>query len=751
MSSLASSQRLRLAIAGFLLTLLLAAVFTFGSLGVPFEPTNWRDAVTLYAVSSVITAALLTFTLILTRTMLRLWAERSKDHLGARFKSKMVVGAMAISLLPILFMFFVSYSLLNRTLGRWFPRPLEVASEQTQLLLNDVGKSQIPRLRALARQSIPFANMPADELLQHTFSFGADAVWILDQHDEVLRGGVICDNPPEDRTTRVCAQPGVLGQQSRSLQSGVEVWEAGGKAYLAARVPIQAASPQAGSLVVAYRTPPGFFARINEIQSQTNEYYSQKQNLRALKRQMLLILLFFTMLLLFSVTWLALFLAKQVTVPIQALAEGTREVSAGNFEYQVPEQQQDELGLLVRSFNTMTAQLRDSRSQIDQFTRNLQQAVQELERRRQLMETVLENIPTSVLSLDASGAILRANSAVVRMFGNAARDLGSLELLLGPEASRVVGQLMRRSLRLGVVSREIETVVAGRVLHLAVTVSSLGPRRANTGFVVVFDDLSELLRAQKLAAWQEVARRIAHEIKNPLTPIQLSAQRLTRFLERRTEASSSGRTTVVPDPELTRLVQECSRLIEREVTTLADLVNQFSQFVRFPSAKLQATDATSLVHEAIEIFSGRLDGITVKIALAEHLPAVRADGALLRSVLVNLIDNAAEALENARYREIVISTRVYSESDTVEICVADTGHGISPEDKDKLFLPHFSTKDRGTGLGLAIAARIVAEHGGTLHVEDNVPVGSRFLVLLPVADATPALAGEPGASGSETV
>jgi len=748
MSSLTPRQGLRLAIAGILLTLLLAAVFTFGSLGVPFEPTNWRDAVTLYAVSSVITAALLTFTLILTRTMLRLWAERSKEHLGARFKSKMVVGAMAISLLPIVFMFFVSYSLLNRTLGRWFPRPLEVASEQTQLLLNDVGKSQVPRLHALARQSLPLANAPLEELLQRSFSFGVDAVWILDQHGRVLRGGVICDNPPEDRSSRVCAQPGILGAQSRSLPSGVEVWEAAGKTYLAARVSISAAEPQAGFLVAGYRTPPGFFARISEIQAQTAEYYSQKQNLRALKRQMLLILLFFTMLLLFSVTWLALFLAKQVTVPIQALAEGTREVSAGNFEYQVPEQQQDELGLLVRSFNSMTAQLRDSRAQIDQFTRNLQQAVQELERRRQLMETVLENIPTSVLSLDSSGAILRANSAVVRMFGIAARDSGSLELLLGPEAARVVGQLLRRSLRLGVVSREMETVVAGRVLHLAVTVSALGPRRANTGFVVVFDDLSELLRAQKLAAWQEVARRIAHEIKNPLTPIQLSAQRLTRFLERRTEASSVS-AAVVPDPELTRLVQECSRLIEREVTTLADLVNQFSQFVRFPSAKLQPTDATSLVHEAIEIFSGRLDGITFKTVLAEHLPAVRADGPLLRSVLVNLIDNAAEALENSRYREIVISTRVYPESDTVEICVADTGHGISPEDKDKLFLPHFSTKDRGTGLGLAIAARIIAEHGGTLHVEDNVPVGSRFLVLLPVADTAPALAGEPSATGSD--
>jgi two-component system, NtrC family, nitrogen regulation sensor histidine kinase NtrY len=745
--SVESRQRLRLVIAGIFLTLLLAAVFTFGSLDVPFEPKNWRDALTLYAVSSLITAALLTFTLILTRTMLRLWAERSKDQLGARFKSKMVVGAMAISLLPILFMFFVSYSLLNRTLGRWFPRPLEIASEQTQLLLNDIGRSQVPRLHSLGRQALPFAAGPAADLMQHAFSAGADAVWVLDGNGKVLRGGVICDEPPEDRAIPICAQLNISGASVRSLPTGIEIWEASGKSYLATRMPLAGAQP--GSLVVGFRTSPNFYARIVEIQAQTREYYAQKQNLRALKRQMLLILLFFTMLLLFSVTWLALFLAKQVTVPIQALAEGTREVSAGNFDYQVPEQSQDELGILIRSFNTMTSQLRDSRVQIDQFTRNLQQAVQELERRRQLMETVLENIPTSVLSLDSKGAILRANPAVVRMFGSVANDAASLETLLGSDASRILDQLMRRALRMGVVSREIETVVAGRVLHLAVTVSSLGPRRANTGFVVVFDDLSELLRAQKLAAWQEVARRIAHEIKNPLTPIQLSAQRLSRFLERRAEESPTQITAPASDPELTRLVQECSRLIEREVTTLADLVNQFSQFVRFPSAKLAPTDATTLVREALEIFSGRLDGITVKTSLAENLPSVRADGILLRSVLVNLIDNAAEALENSRQREISISTRVYSESDTVEICVADTGHGISPEDKDKLFLPHFSTKDRGTGLGLAIAARIVAEHGGTLHVEDNDPVGSRFLVLLPVADLAPALAGDhPGLEAS---
>jgi nitrogen fixation/metabolism regulation signal transduction histidine kinase len=252
-----------------------------------------------------------------------------------------------------------------------------------------------------------------------------------------------------------------------------------------------------------------------------------------------------------------------------------------------------------------------------------------------------------------------------------------------------------------------------------------------------------LLRAQKSAAWQEVARRIAHEIKNPLTPIQLSSQRLSRFLERRDAAES-----VAPrDLELTRLVQECSRLIEREVSTLAALVNEFSQFVRFPAAKLATTSANTIVQEALEVFSGRLDGISVKTSLADNLPAVRADVGLLRSVVVNLIDNAAEALENSAFREILISTSAHPDAETIQICVSDTGHGISPQDKDMLFLPHFSTKDRGTGLGLAIAARIVAEHGGSIRVEDNLPAGSRFFVDLPVAELVPA--GATDHNGSE--
>ena len=745
MSRLESKQRWGLGTGGILLTLLLAAVFTFGSLDVPFHPKSWREVMVLYAVSSFVTAALLVFLLILGRTTLRLWVERRREQLGARFKTKMVVGAMALSLLPIVFMFIVSYSLINRSLLLWFPKPLEIASEETQKLLNDLGRGQLHRLRALALQVQSEAQKPDHDFMHDAFARGADAVWILDPSGKPVRGEIVCDNQPEDRRGAICTEPHASGEYLRSLESGVEVWQAEGKNYFGTRVPSFEKGKPAGFIVAAYRTSPGVLTRLAAIQTQTREYYQAKQDLRALKRQMLLILLLFTVLLLSSVMWVALFLAKQVTVPIQALAEGTREVSSGNFDYQVPEQAQDELGVLVRSFNTMTTQLRDSRAQIDEFTRSLQQAVQELERRRQLMETVLENIPTGVISLDSSGAILRINTSVSRMFGMDAGGLESLEELLGADSARTLQHLMRRSLRMGVVSREMEAVAGGRVLHLAVTVSSLGPRRANTGFVLVFDDLSELLRSQKTEAWQEVARRIAHEIKNPLTPIQLSAQRLSRFLEKRDsfEPDASG------DSELAKLVEECSRLIEREVSTLASLVNEFSQFVRFPAAKLASANPNAIVREAVEVFSERLDGITLKTDFAENVAMVRADAGLLRSVVVNLIDNAAEALENSSFREITVSTKSLPDAEAVEISVADTGHGISPEDKDKLFLPHFSTKDRGTGLGLAIAARIVAEHGGSIHVEDNFPVGSRFVIELPAAELTPASIADH--NGSSTV
>src|SRR5690348_638004 len=256
MSRLESKQRWVLGIGGILLTLLLAAVFTFGSLDVPFHPKSWREVMALYAVSSFITAALLVFLLILGRTTLRLWVERRREQLGARFKTKMVVGAMAISLLPIIFMFIVSYSLINRSLLLWFPKPLEIASDETQQLLNDLGRAQLPRLRGMALQAQAEATRHGADFLEHVFEKGADAVWILDREGKVVKGGIVCDSQPENRTAAICVQPDVPGQYLRSLPSGVEVWSARGRTYFAARVAASQEGQPGAFVVAAYRTSP---------------------------------------------------------------------------------------------------------------------------------------------------------------------------------------------------------------------------------------------------------------------------------------------------------------------------------------------------------------------------------------------------------------------------------------------------------------------------------------------------------------
>src|SRR5580658_8972366 len=327
--------------------------------------------------------------------------------------------------------------------------------------------------------------------------------------------------------------------------------------HTAVPVNVAGSAPLDGErLYVARILPNDFLARYSEIQSQTATYARQKQGLRAYKRDVLLGLLVVTVILGFSTTWVALFLSKQVTVPIQALAEATREISRGNFDYRIDVKGQDELGMLVRSFNRMTEQLGEGRRQINEFTQSLEQAVEERERRRKLMEAILENIPTGVISLDSSGNIARVNSALAAILGEHARSSRTLPELLGDEAARAVLHLMRRSLRMGAASREIEVATGGRLVRAAVTVTSLGPRRSNPGFIIVIDDLTDLLRAQKAAAWQEIAQRIAHEIKNPLTPIQLSAQRLLRHMERHGHGNAPSART-----DFEKLAAECAGLI----------------------------------------------------------------------------------------------------------------------------------------------------------------------------------------------
>ena len=429
--STSRKSQLLLGIGGVTVVLLLAGVFTLGSLTLPFEP---RDQVVLYALSTFLVAALLVFLFILARTLVRLGAERLAHKPGSRFKTKMVLGAIAVSFLPVIVLFFVSYALLNRTLVLWFPRPLEIATESSRSLVNEMSRADTERMSEIAKEVAGAASSDSARDTMHafdqTFARGADLAW------EVNEGGhpfAVAVNPnlqfqlpKAGSETNPHTNPPTM---VRKLPGGAELWEYGGKTFLAGR-----SKAAVGYLLAGRIVPDDFQERIKEIETQTTAYEQQRQHLRTYKNQMLATLLLFTILLMFAATWAAFFLSKQVSVPIQALAQATQEIIEGNYEARVNVQAKDELETLVRSFNRMTEQLGDSRRQIDVFTQNLQQAVQELERRRTLMETILENIPTGVISVDETETIRRVNPAAVRMFGESARQAVNFVQPPPPEA-----------------------------------------------------------------------------------------------------------------------------------------------------------------------------------------------------------------------------------------------------------------------------------------------------------------------------
>jgi PAS domain S-box-containing protein len=509
--------------------------------------------------------------------------------------------------------------------------------------------------------------------------------------------------------------------------------------FIAAQPLLDPARKQLGTIVGVTHLSLNLMRASDEIQREVQKYGELNRERKAVKRSYLSMLCLLTLVILFMATWFALFLSKQITVPIQALAEATGEVSKGNLGYRVSARSDDELGILIRSFNEMTRQLQENRRALEQAAQELHEANRQSEERGHTMEAILENIPTGVISFDPQGQITRVNSTAERMFGRegvcAARTLSDL---FSPEDARDVARMFRRAARQGVVARQMELELGGRKAYVAVTISSVRARHGRVGSVLVLEDLTELLQAQKAAAWQEVAQRIAHEIKNPLTPIQLSAERLGRLCER------AGPGTIPQD--LLPAVVESASLISREVSTLKTLVDEFSAFARFPASRLVPSSLNAIVEKALNVFDGRLNNVEIHCDLARELPLIAADPEQMKRVVVNLVDNAAEALERSLRKEIWVRTALDVEREVVEIVVADSGPGIPPEAKEKLFLPYFSTKPRGTGLGLAIVSRIVAEHSGSIRVEENRPTGTKFVIELPVERAAAESLAATGAS-----
>jgi two-component system, NtrC family, nitrogen regulation sensor histidine kinase NtrY len=438
---------------------------------------------------------------------------------------------------------------------------------------------------------------------------------------------------------------------------------------------------------------------ITDAVARYNRLHEEKKSTRSLYIRLLLLI---TLFILFLATWVAMFLARQISVPISALLGAAQEIRRGNLAYRVRVNAIDELASLVRAFNEMTQELEGNR--------------EELEKRRQFTEAILESIPTGVISVSAGGQIQAVNRALKGLLPAELVDRAArLDDLFGAEDLSEIRYLMNRSRRMGVAASQLDLQREGKELHLSVTVAALQDKQ-NAGFVLVLEDTSDMLRAQKAAAWHEVARRIAHEIKNPLTPISLCSDRIALQLEN-------------PGPNTGRVLRECSRIIASEVETVRTLVDEFSQFARLPAAQPVVASLNEVVENALSVFAGRLDNIQVIRDLDPALPNVRLDREQFKRLVVNLVDNAAEAMKSSLVRKLYVGTAAPT-PDTVELTVADTGCGITPADREKLFLPYFTTKSRGTGLGLAIVNHIVSEHGAQIRVEDNVPSGARFIVEL---------------------
>jgi PAS domain S-box-containing protein len=445
---------------------------------------------------------------------------------------------------------------------------------------------------------------------------------------------------------------------------------------------------------------------VAQIERQTRISNQLRERGKDIRTQLILLMALITLFVIFVATWIALFLAKQISVPITALLEAAREVRKGNLTHRVEVQAADELGLLVRGFNQMTQEMEANQ--------------RELDRRRRFTEAILESIPTAVISISSDGHIQRVNRPLLKIFPAGLVERATrLEDLFSRDDTAEIKYLMKRARRTGVATRQLELRAEDRVHHVAATVSALDDK-LTSGFVIVLEDTSELLRAQKAAAWHEVARRVAHEIKNPLTPIGLSAERIALQVDR-----------LGLPPAQAAILRECSETISKSVESVKTLVDEFSQFARFPSAQPVRADLNRVVEQALLVFQGRLEGISIRTSLAPSLPLVNLDPEQFQRVVVNLVDNAAEAMQDALVKNLYIATQAGA-ADTVELVVADSGCGVSSDDKEKLFLPYFSTKNRGTGLGLAIVSHIVAEHHAQIRVEDNRPAGARFTVEIPV-------------------
>ena len=683
-----STSATKLYLAGLVLLVLALIVFVQAAfnLGPLVGPAQPGEVFLFYTLSTFIFLVLIIFGFVLARNLVKLWVEHKIGQPGAKFRTRLVLSLIGVTLVPAIFLFLFAFGLVNRSIDKWFSAPMDAVFQTTEEMSDEWNRVE----EATASGVVSYlAAAPPEDLDASVTNLGMEALAFLDIRGSMVRGSADAltlaelfeRHVPDTRTT---SGPVVVRTTERLI--AFHPLNEEGRAWVAGMFP----------------TSEPFAEMAGEIAGARQSYSEQVENRTVYRDTTVLILVLITILVLFAAVWTGLFLAKRITVPIQALSGATRELSAGNLDHRVRVDADDELGALVGLFNDMADQL--------------QVTTRELDQRGRYTEIILESIPTGVISIDDDYRVTTMNRAARTMFSIEAAS--TLEEVFTAEDREQIGELLRIAQQEASATREITLTAAERGMDSAVTASLL----SSGGYVLVVEDLTEVVKAQKATAWREVARRLAHEIKNPLTPIQLSAERISRNIQRAPDTDTRTRT----------VIQECVDAITGEVGSLKALVDEFGRVARLPVAVKQPSPLGPLVDKTLALYEDRFNGTNVHAAIPKDMPEVMMDPQQIKRVLINLIDNALEAMSGQEQKKLTIDCALVRDRTMARLSIADNGHGIQPEDRERVFAPYFSTRKDGTGLGLAISSRIVADHGGYIGTEPTNPHGARFVVELPI-------------------
>lgn len=651
------------------------------------------------------------------RNLVKLIFERKRKVLGAKLRTKLVVAFVSLSLVPTILLFFVAVGFITNSVEHWFSaqveQSLQGSLEVAQSYYRDFARNTVSTAQQISKtfskqmayQGPKETNLLKEQLELKRREYHLSTLGIIFRGD----GSMIRVEDPSLKPISLSLPKDLLeaGFSGKEVSRILSVGEGEMVTGIAPFIHPLEGGGVVGVVAASHFIPKSLSAKMHEISKAFVEYKQLKILKKPIKFSYMMALLMVTLLIVFSATWFGFHLAKDITVPIKDLAEATHRIASGDLNFRIQMKATDEIGLLVQSFNQMTGDLQVSRV--------------ELEQRKKYMEIVLKNVAAGVISIDEEGKVTTINTSAEQMLeikGEAALDKKISEALPREFVEQLEQLLIDlKSSGMDSIERQLTVNLEGKSLSLLINLTTLKDEEGKSlGVLTVFDDLTQLIKAQRMAAWREVARRIAHEIKNPLTPIQLSAQRLRkRYLEK-----------LQPDGAV---FDECTRTIVKQVEELKGMVNEFSNFARMPASQPTPNQLNDIIHETLVLFQEAHKRIQFEF-VPNDLPILHVDRDQMKRVMINLIKNSLAAIENEG--RIRIQTNYDPRLQIVRLEVSDDGRGIPDEDKGRLFEPYFSTRKSGTGLGLTIVNAIISDHNGYIRVRDNKPKGTTFLIELPI-------------------